>query len=951
MIGHNRRSLLGLTVCLAVVWCVIQGSAHSADVQKHPLDKSEYRHLVLDNGLRVLLVSDPKFNKSAAAMLVEVGSLNNPRERQGLAHFLEHMLFLGTEKYPGVDDYGSYLTQNGGYDNAYTAGDHTNYHFQVNHEALDGALDRFAQFFIAPLFTEKYTERERNAVHSEHQKNLENDVWRTYQVFRTFYRPDHPASMFSTGSNETLMGTTREELLDFYAKYYSANRMNLALLGKASIDTLQAWTEEHFSAVPNRNLSRPTFEPDYLPKKETYRLVQIEPVKDLRKLEIEFPMPTFVDDYRSKPAVVLGSLIGHEGKGSLLSLLKQEDLATALGAGGYLNTQDYGGFNIQVDLTPNGLENYRDVVRLCLTYIDLLKASPFPAYYFEEMKSKARLDEVYSDRGEGGGYATQLNERMSRYPLEVAERVQFMLDTPDPKAYGRLLAQMRPDNMFAVLTAKGLETTDTEPHYGTQYSVTEDDAFYETLMDLPKRPELHLPEPNVFMPKQASIPDREVKEDVKPKKVLDEPGLTLYHSQDHEFLRPKVSIQFKIRFPADRMNLRFKVLLDTYTACVNESLNELAYPALTAGLGYQFANGYEGVYFTINGFDETAGKLFKSFLADMQNPRISEETFEALKDRTARGLKDFSKGNAYAIVSTRLREQVQAVNYPPEKRLTVVEGLTLPDLQAFAKSLYNQAYIEALVHGNTSLGRAVHLAKLLKVTLGVKAIPKSATFEQTHLVQPGPESITRMVKLEVNNSAIWRYYYLGPSTPQNRAAVKILSAFVKEPFFTEMRTNQQLGYIVQGVARTLRGDPDHGYLDFLIQSSTHTADDLEDRADAFISTYPERLAKLSQEDYDTFRLAAIEKLKEKAKTIAEKAGEFNTQAFALDGNFDYEQETITALETLKKADVEKILTNTIGKDTRRIRTTLGFARQHEAKREVASSFEDLESWKKTRVFE
>ncbi|MCZ6633014.1 MAG: insulinase family protein, partial [bacterium] len=124
---------------------------------KHPLDKSEYRRFVLENGVKVLLVSDSRFNKSAASVLVGVGSLSNPRNRLGLAHFLEHMLFLGTEKYPGVDDYGTYWKQNGGYKNAYTSSDHTNYYLEINHDAFEGALDRLSQFFIAPLFTETYT--------------------------------------------------------------------------------------------------------------------------------------------------------------------------------------------------------------------------------------------------------------------------------------------------------------------------------------------------------------------------------------------------------------------------------------------------------------------------------------------------------------------------------------------------------------------------------------------------------------------------------------------------------------------------------------------------------------------------------------------------------------------------------------------------------------------------
>ena len=70
------------------------------------------------------------------------------------------MLFLGTDKYPSVDDYSSYLSTNGGYSNAYTSRDHTNYHFEIIPEAFEGALDRFSRFFYEPLFSEEYTQRE-----------------------------------------------------------------------------------------------------------------------------------------------------------------------------------------------------------------------------------------------------------------------------------------------------------------------------------------------------------------------------------------------------------------------------------------------------------------------------------------------------------------------------------------------------------------------------------------------------------------------------------------------------------------------------------------------------------------------------------------------------------------------------------------------------------------------
>jgi len=89
----------------------------------------------------------------------------------------EHLLFMGTKKYPSENAYQQFLSSNNGMSNAYTAMTSTNYYFDVAPDALEGALDRFSGFFIEPLFNEDCTEREIKAVDSEHKKNLQNDMW------------------------------------------------------------------------------------------------------------------------------------------------------------------------------------------------------------------------------------------------------------------------------------------------------------------------------------------------------------------------------------------------------------------------------------------------------------------------------------------------------------------------------------------------------------------------------------------------------------------------------------------------------------------------------------------------------------------------------------------------------------------------------------------------------
>jgi len=103
--------------------------------------------------LKCLLVSDIESQKSAATLVVGSGSLNDPPEVNGLAHFCEHMLFLGTEKYPKENYYSQFISSGGGVKNAATSEDYTNYYFDIKNEAFEEALDIFSQFFKCPLFT------------------------------------------------------------------------------------------------------------------------------------------------------------------------------------------------------------------------------------------------------------------------------------------------------------------------------------------------------------------------------------------------------------------------------------------------------------------------------------------------------------------------------------------------------------------------------------------------------------------------------------------------------------------------------------------------------------------------------------------------------------------------------------------------------------------------------
>ncbi|KAJ2481024.1 metalloprotease [Coemansia sp. RSA 2131] len=123
----------------------------------------------------VLCTSDPDSANTAASLSVNVGSMADPKEFPGMAHFLEHMLFMGSAKYPAENEYTQYIANNLGEYNAYTANTETTFYFSIANQAFEGAFDRFSRFFIDPLLLANSVDREVNAVDSEYKGNLQSD--------------------------------------------------------------------------------------------------------------------------------------------------------------------------------------------------------------------------------------------------------------------------------------------------------------------------------------------------------------------------------------------------------------------------------------------------------------------------------------------------------------------------------------------------------------------------------------------------------------------------------------------------------------------------------------------------------------------------------------------------------------------------------------------------------
>jgi insulysin len=403
-------------------------------IRQSPNDNRQYDHITLSNGLSALVISDRETKESSCSMNVRVGYFDDPVQLPGLAHFCEHMLFLGTEDYPLEGEYKRYLSQFSGKSNASTSSESTNYFFSVNNEGFAGALDRFASFFTCPLFNVDGVSREVHAVDSEFRRNLQNDSRRSLQTLKLFITKNHPFAKFSTGNMHTLFQNKNAEelqkqVINFYTNTYSAHYMKLVCYGKESVHDLKQMIADRFSNVKRIEAScigTDNQTQSLFPIDKAVKMVHIVPIKDLKQLHLYWELPSQFDIYDKKVIVYLDYLIEHNGEGSLYQFLKKKGFIHNMNAGAYTESRNFTLYRISFNLTEEGLDQLDFILQSLFAYLRMIESETlsgkssniYGPRIFNEVKQLHELSFRWLEKISSTTYISRISKRMQYYPIE-----------------------------------------------------------------------------------------------------------------------------------------------------------------------------------------------------------------------------------------------------------------------------------------------------------------------------------------------------------------------------------------------------------------------------------------------------------------------------------------------------------------------------------------------------
>ncbi|CAI5653427.1 insulin-degrading enzyme isoform X2 [Oreochromis niloticus] len=885
-----------------------------SDVIRSPEDKREYRGLEFINGLKAVLISDPTTDKSSAALDVHIGSLSDPPNISGLAHFCEHMLFLGTEKYPKENEYSQFLSEHAGSSNAFTSGEHTNYYFDVSHEHLQGALDRFAQFFLCPLFDESCKDREVNAVDSEHEKNLMNDAWRLFQLEKATGNPKHPFSKFGTGNKLTLETRpskegvdVRQELLKFHSTYYSSNLMGLCVLGRESLDELTAMVVKLFGEVENKNVPVPEFPEHPFQEQHLKQFYKVVPIKDIRNLYVTFPIPDLQKYYKSNPGHYLGHLIGHEGPGSLLSELKSKGWVNTLVGGQKEGARGFMFFIINVDLTEEGLLHVEDIIFHMFQYIQKLRTEGPQEWVFEECKDLNNVAFRFKDKERPRGYTSKIAGLLHYYPLKEVLAAEYLLEDFRPDLIEMVLDKLRPEHVRVAVVSKSFEgqTDMTEEWYGTQYkqeAISEETIKKWANADLNGK--FKLPMKNEFIPTNFEIYPLEKESPSVPTLIKDTAMSKVWFKQDDKFFLPKACLNFEFfsrYLYADPLHCNMTYLL---LRLLKDDLKEYTYAARLAGLVYGVASGMNAILLSVKGYSDKQHILLKKIIEKMATFEIDEKRFDIIKEAYMRSLNNFRAEQPHQHAMYYLRLLMTEVAWTKDELREALDDVTLPRLKAFIPQLLSRLHIEALLHGNITKESALGMMQMVEDTLiehaHTKPLLPSQLIRYREVQVPDGGWYVYQQRNEVhNNCGIEIYYQTDMQTTHDNMLLELFCQIISEPCFNTLRTKEQLGYIVFSGPRRANGVQG---LRFIIQSEK-APHYLESRVEAFLCAMEKAVEEMSEEAFQKhIQALAIRRLDKPKKLSAECAkywGEIISQQY----NFDRDNIEVAYLKTLTKENI------------------------------------------------
>lgn len=895
--------MVSLFVCMIfwsnALWATNGWQPIAETIRKSVKDPRQYQAIKLDNGMTVLLVSDNLAVKSLMALALPVGSLDDPNNQLGLAHYLEHMVFMGSGRYPQPDNLAEFLKKHSGSYNASTAPDRTTFYLEVEHTALEQATDRLTDSIAEPLLNPVHADRERHAVNAELTMARSSDGLRMVQVAAETLNSQHPGARFSGGNLTTLSdkpgSQLHQALIDFYQHYYSANLMKAVIYSNKPLPEMVKIAVKTLGRVANRSAFVPKITVPIVIDRQQGIIIHYVPAQPKKQLSIEFNISNNSDKFRSKTDAFIGYMINNRSQNTLSDWLQKKGLVDAVsGEANPMLYRNGGVFAISLSLTDKGLKHRDRVIAAVFSYLNMLRQGGISQRYFDEFAGIMNFNFHYPSITRDMEYVEWLAGTMLHVPIEHTLDAFYIADHYDTSAIKQRLQQMTPEN------ARIWYISPNEPHNKTAYFV---EAPYQVehisqqrFTDWKKQEaeiKLSLPQLNPYIPDDFSLIPPGQKRWEHPQQLNDVPDMRVFYMPSQFYAdEPKASITLALRNNTAMKNARNQVLfaLNDYLAGI--ALDELSSQASAGGVNLA-THEDNGVLFSASGFTQHLPKLLTALLTGYSHYVPDGVQLEQAKSWYAERLDAANKVRAFEQALQPIRELSQLPYTERSTRRQLLKTLTVQDLLDYRKQLLAQVTPEILVVGNMTPNAIHALVANLNTLL---KYPGKNPWHNKYVAVEKPTGVNLEKSGSSTDSALAAVYVpVGYSEHQGMAHAAMLSRIVQSWFFNQLRTEEQLGYVVSAFQTSIgrqRG------LGFMVQSNSQQPAYLLQRFQAFYPTAEKRLRTLNRKDFAQYQQAIINDLQQRPQTLDEEAERFLGDLKRQNVRFDTRQKLVEQVKQL-----------------------------------------------------
>jgi insulysin len=850
----------------------------------------------LDNDIKYINVQDENLDKSYVMVSVNIGCLSDPVEYQGLAHFLEHMLFLGSKKYPGENQFERFLNENGGYSNAYTATFETVYYFSIYNDKLDKAIDMFSRFFIDPLFDEDSVNREINAIQSEHNKNIQQDIWRASHFFGLISKENSIINKFGTGSLDTLKKDgVREKMIEFYNKYYVSSNINITTVSSLENSRVSSFLQESFSNISKKYVEKfKVIKPFYDIIGKNYFLKSVSKDHNLIYLwEIPENKSNYLDTHSPN---IISDVITSSNENSFYNVLINKGLIKNV----FCSVNDEGVFVLNIKLSK--LENWKEVDSYTRFFINDLKNHNWNKIAEYELK-KDKLLFDYSSKDESEELGLKLVTNLIYYPIERCyigthvinkinvEQIKSLLTDylTFEKANVILSSDLDLENINLKNVGIKIKNIKTEPHYKLEYSKI------DIKFDTPKPFKYEIISDNPFL-------------DTKPKliKGLDTSLIpTIFKVGNNNVWFGNVSkfnetniycdlIFTNIDFVSSLENFINTLLLVKY---VNERINKEF--SLASEIGFRsyliFDMNNSIIFLKIKGHNDKFKDYFNminSFIKNFEYDEKDDTMIKVLLESTKENYINIKNENPWNY-SAYLEDL--NTNKNSFKIDDVVNYLNNLDVKQFTKTISEsknrilyQSKFTTFIYGNTIFKELFDSDKNIEILF--PSVEKSKNIldllSDINCQHPNKDEKENFLQLT---------HYIGKFNPYDNLMLLILTISFGERFFDEIRTKQQFGYLVSSSSYKNQSD-------YYFRQRVQSSKSIDEISKAILKFNNEFINKISEEDFNKFLITAKNIINEKQNSTEELFRKYLPEIY--NNTFMFEREKLL-LNKIKDVTFEK----------------------------------------------